>query len=131
MLTNPNSKNIAPATKKKRSKIPQGGLMKSEILHRHSEAMKSAGLDAMIACSPENFAYTAGFVVPSQALIRHRHAMVIVPVDGSPAIFAVDMEASTIAARAPDTPTTIWREFADDPMCGPDRKAQRNCRQLL
>jgi Xaa-Pro aminopeptidase len=73
-------------------------------------------VDATIACSPENFACTAGFVVPSQALIRHRHAMVIVPVDGSPAIFAVDMEASTIAARAPDTPTTIWREFADDPM---------------
>lgn len=90
--------------------------MKPEILRRQREAMRSAGLDAMIAGSPENFAYTAGFVVPSQPLIRHRHAMVIVPVDDSPALFAVDMEASTVAAKAGNAPTTIWHEFTDDPM---------------
>jgi Xaa-Pro dipeptidase len=90
--------------------------MRSEIIRRQIEAMKAKGLDAMIACSPENFAYVTGFVVPSQPLMRHRHAMAIVPAGGAPALFGVDMEASTIARKAPGVPTTIWGEFTDDPM---------------
>jgi Xaa-Pro dipeptidase len=90
--------------------------MRSEIIRRQIEAMKAKGLDAMIACSPENFAYVTGFVVPSQPLIRHRHAMAIVPAGGPPALFGVDMEESTIARKAPGVPTTIWGEFTDDPM---------------
>ena len=90
--------------------------MRSDIIRRQIEAMKARGLDAMIACSPENFAYITGFVVPSQPLIRHRHAMAIVPAGGEPALFGVDMEESTIARKAPGVPTTIWGEFTDDPM---------------
>jgi len=78
--------------------------------------MRAHGLDALISCSPENFAYATGFVVPSQQLIRHRHAMVIVTAFGKPAIFGVDMEATTIARREPDVPTRIWAEFTDDAM---------------
>lgn len=90
--------------------------MRTEILQRQVEAMKAGGLDAMISCSPENFAYAAGFVVPSQSLMRHRHAMVVLTADGSVSLFGVDMEASTIARHEPDTPTRIWDEFSDDPM---------------
>lgn len=90
--------------------------MRTEILRRQVEAMKSHGLDAMISCSPENFAYSAGFVVPSQSLIRHRHAMVVLIADGSVALVGVDMEASTIQRYEPDTPTRIWAEFSDDAM---------------
>jgi Xaa-Pro aminopeptidase len=90
--------------------------MRDEILARQFKAMQAHGLDAMISCSPENFAYAAGFVVPSQALIRHRHAMVIVTADRKAALFGVDMEATTIRTRAPDVPTRIWGEFTDDPM---------------
>ncbi len=78
--------------------------------------MQASGLDAMISCSPENFAYLTGFVVPSQPLIRHRHAMVIVTADGRTAIFGVDMEATTIRRREPDTPSRIWAEFTDNAM---------------
>lgn len=73
-------------------------------------------LDAMVSCSPENYAYATGFVVPSQPLIRHRHAMVIVGADASVQLFSVDMEASTVKRREPDVPTRIWAEFTDDPM---------------
>src|SRR3954468_8281713 len=90
--------------------------MRKEIVDRQVAAMKSAGLDAMISCSPENFAYLTGFVVPSQPLIRHRHAMVIVTADGGTAIFGVDMEATTIKRREPDTPSRIWAEFTDSAM---------------
>jgi len=90
--------------------------MRMEILARQAAAMKEHGLDAMISCSPENFAYAAGFVVPSQPLIRHRHAMAIVTADSKPAILAVDMEATTLRSREPDTRTEIWQEFTDDSM---------------
>src|SRR5690242_17353223 len=90
--------------------------MRKEIIDRQVEAMRAAGLDAMISCSPENFAYLTGFVVPSQPLIRHRHAMVTVTSDGRTAIFGVDMEATTIKRREPDTPTRIWAEFTDSAM---------------
>jgi len=90
--------------------------MRSDIVARQTRAMADNGLDAIISCSPENFAYVTGFVVPSQPLIRHRHAMAIVKADGSTALFGVDMEASTIARNANGTPTRIWAEFSDDPM---------------
>ena len=64
----------------------------AEVFAKQVKAMQAAGLDAMISCSPENFAYLTGFVVPSQPLIRHRHAMVIVTADGKTAIFGVDMK---------------------------------------
>ena len=90
--------------------------MRKDILERQAAAMRAHELDALISCSPENFAYATGFVVPSQQLIRHRHAMVIVTAFGKPAIFGVDMEATTIARREPDVPTRIWAEFTDDAM---------------
>jgi Xaa-Pro aminopeptidase len=90
--------------------------MRKEIVAKQVKAMQVAGLDAMISCSPENFAYLTGFVVPSQPLIRHRHAMVILTADGRTAIFGVDMEATTIKRREPDTPSRIWAEFTDSAM---------------
>lgn len=90
--------------------------MRFDIIERQAAAARENGLDAMISCSPENFAYATGFVVPSQPLIRHRHAMVIVTADNKVFLFGVDMEATTISNREPDVPTRIWAEFSDDPM---------------
>ncbi|MBO9711667.1 Xaa-Pro peptidase family protein [Sphingomonas sp.] len=84
------------------------------ILVRQAEAIRAAGLDALISCSPENFAYATGFVVPSQTLIRHRHAMAIVEPDGALSLLGVDMEESTIRLRAPGVPLTVWQEFDDN-----------------
>ena len=78
--------------------------------------MQSQGWDALIACSPENFAYATGFVVPSQPLMRHRHAMAIVLQNAALHLFGVDMEATTLQRLAPNLPTQIWAEFSDDPM---------------
>ena len=38
----------------------------SDIVERQRRSFAANGLDALISCSPENFAYAAGFVVPSQ-----------------------------------------------------------------
>ena len=56
--------------------------MRSEITARTRTAMIDAGLDAIIAVSPENFAYLTGFVVPSQADLRWRHATAVLTADG-------------------------------------------------
>lgn len=90
--------------------------MRQEITTRVAAAARAAGLDAVVAISPENFAYLAGFVLPSQPLIRHRHAAAIVTASGQTAVFAVDMEATTLRRRLPDVPTAIWAEFSDDAM---------------
>ena len=90
--------------------------MRAEIIGTQAVAMRNIGLDALICCSPENFVYCTGFVVPSQPLIRHRHAMALVKADATTALFCVDMEATTVRNREPDLPMTVWAEFSDDPM---------------
>ena len=90
--------------------------MRGDVRDRLVQAARREDLDALVLCSPENFAYASGFVVPSQPLLRHRHATAVVTADGRMAFLGVDMEASTIRDRAPEVPLTVWAEFADDAM---------------
>lgn len=90
--------------------------MRKAITSKITKILQAGGLDAVVTSSPENFAYLTGFVVPTQAMMRHRHAMAILTADGAESLFGVDMEATTIASKASETPLTIWREFHDDPM---------------
>lgn len=90
--------------------------MRKAITEKIVRVLKAEGLDAVVTSSPENFAYLTGFVVPTQPLIRHRHAMAVLTASGEESLFGVDMEATTIAGKAPGTPLTVWREFHDDPM---------------
>jgi Xaa-Pro aminopeptidase len=90
--------------------------MRQDVIDRQVTAMKQAGLDAILSSSPENFAYVTGFLSPTQPLMRWRHAMALVTADGAAALLAVDMEASTIRARAPGVEVAVWHEFRFDAM---------------
>ena len=90
--------------------------MDQEIVSRLKRRIVDAGLDAIVAISPENVTYVSGFVVPSQALMRWRHAAVIVTADGGISMVAIDMEATTVKAHAGIDDLRIYREFSDDPM---------------
>src|SRR5437660_6200248 len=90
--------------------------MRQDLIARQVRAMREARLDAIVSISPENFAYATGFLSPTQPLMRWRHAMALVTADGATALLAVDMEASTIRARAPGTEVAVWREFQFDAM---------------
>ncbi len=70
--------------------------MRKVIVKKLRGLMSQLGLEAVVTSSPENFGYLTGFVVPTQSLIRHRHAMAIVTAEGAESLFGVDMEASTI-----------------------------------
>jgi Xaa-Pro dipeptidase len=90
--------------------------MRNGIIERQRAIMAGNGLDAMVAISPENFAWTAGFVVPSQPILRWRHAMAVVKADGTHAVVAVDMEETTVRNRLPDEEIRVWGEFNDSAM---------------
>jgi Xaa-Pro dipeptidase len=90
--------------------------MDQEIITRLRERIVGEGLDAIIAVSPENVTYVSGFVVPSQSLMRWRHAACLVTADGRTSMVAIDMEATTVRAHAGIDDLRIYREFSDDPM---------------
>jgi len=86
-----------------------------EILRRQREAVVREDWQASIAISPENVAYTAGFMVPSHPVIRHRHAMCIVT-GRNEAMITVDMEFSTARRLSRIADVRKWKEFSDRPM---------------
>ena len=90
--------------------------MRDEIMQRLIPVMTERGIDAIVCLSPENFAYLAGFVVPSQSLMRWRHAAVVVTADAECRILAVDMEESTVKDSVDAAQVHIWGEFTDNPM---------------
>src|SRR5882724_113129 len=90
--------------------------MDQEIISSLKRRMIGERLDALIAISPENVTYVSGFVVPSQALMRWRHAACIVTSDRRISMVAIDMEATTVKAHAGIDDLRIYREFTDDPM---------------
>ena len=90
--------------------------MDEEIIAKQRRVMTERGLDALIASSPENLAYTTGFVVPSQLLMRWRHAMCVVEPSGHTTMVAIDMEETTVKAHAAFDEVRVYREFTDDPM---------------
>jgi Xaa-Pro dipeptidase len=90
--------------------------MRAEIIARQRRIMADHRLDALVAISPENFAWTTGFMVPSQPIMRWRHAMVVVGADGAHALVCVDMEETTVRSKLPASDIRVWGEFADNPM---------------
>jgi Xaa-Pro dipeptidase len=90
--------------------------MDQEIIARLRKGVLAEGLDAVIAISPENVTYVSGFVVPSQSLMRWRHAACILTTEGRISMVAIDMEATTVKAHAGIDDLRIYREFTDDPM---------------
>ena len=90
--------------------------MRPEIAAGLRAMMAQQGLDVVVAVSPENFAYISGFVVPSQPLMRWRHAAYVVTADGRGAILVVDMEETTTRSKAGGVEVRSWGEFTDQPM---------------
>jgi Xaa-Pro dipeptidase len=90
--------------------------MRQAITERLVKTMGERGFDAIVCLSPENFAYLSGFIIPSQPLMRWRHAAAVVTADNRAAFLTVDMEESTVRSRAGDIPVHAWGEFTDRPM---------------
>lgn len=74
------------------------------------------GLDAIIAMSPENFAYASGAFISTVRLIRPRHAYAVLPAKGDPFNIVCSIEESLTRAESwiPDVRT--YTEFAEQPV---------------
>lgn len=90
--------------------------MNQDIVERCIAACGEHDLDAIVAMTPENFAYIVGFIVPSQPVLRFRHAAVVITRDGKRALLTVDMEATTVTSLEPDEDVRVWAEFEEDAM---------------
>lgn len=74
------------------------------------------GLDAVIAMSPENFAYASGAYISTVRLIRPRHAYAVIPATGEPFNIVCSIEESLTRSESwiPDVRT--YTEFAEVPV---------------
>lgn len=90
--------------------------MTRPVLNKLTKHLADAGLDALVCVSPENIAYAAGFVIPSQTLMRWRHAAAVITASGEEAILCVDMEETTVRAARPDARVAVWAEFGGNAM---------------
>ena len=90
--------------------------MRPEINKRLCQAMGEGGFDAIVTVSPENFGYVNGFIVPSQPLMRWRHAITLLRQDGRKAVVVIDMEETTVKNHDAEAEVRVWGEFVDNPM---------------
>jgi Xaa-Pro dipeptidase len=88
----------------------------AQVIAKLQDAARSRDWAALLLLSPENVAYATGLVVPSHPLMRWRHAVCIVPIQGPPSMVVVDMEATTIRDQLPSIEVFTYKEFTDDPM---------------
>jgi len=74
------------------------------------------GLTAIVAMSPENFAYASGAYISTVRLIRPRHAYAVLPAQGEPFNIVCSIEESLTRSESwiPDVRT--YTEFVDVPV---------------
>jgi Xaa-Pro dipeptidase len=90
--------------------------MSVEIIQKQRAAMRERNLDALVIASPENIAYSADVVVPSQAIVRHRLVFCLVPCEGAPEIIAVNIEESFVKSNSSIEQVIAYNEFTEDPV---------------
>lgn len=77
---------------------------------------KQQGLDAIVAMSPENFAYASGAYISTVRLIRPRHAYAVVPASGEPFAIVCSIEESLTRSESWIADVRTYTEFADVPV---------------
>lgn len=90
--------------------------MSQAIIKRQQKLMAREGLDAIIAASPEMIRYTTGVMIPSQSIIRERHAFCITPAKGSPTAIVVNIEEGLVKSESPLEDIRPYNEFTQDPV---------------
>jgi Xaa-Pro dipeptidase len=85
-------------------------------LEREKPVLRKRGLNALIAMSPESVTYSIGCAIPSHFLIRRRHAISVMPLDGTPTLIVADMEEGHARAYSSIQDIRVYRELSTDPI---------------
>lgn len=90
--------------------------MPAEVVERQREAMRRRRLSALAVMSPENVCWTSGAMIPSQQVVRHRHAIVLVPAEGDLELIVVNIEEGFARAHTDIPHVFAYNEFTEHPM---------------
>jgi Xaa-Pro aminopeptidase len=89
--------------------------MTGEALDRHKRFAREAGLDALIAASPENVGYTVGYMVPSQTIaVRKRQFFAVTTPSGRASFLVVNVEHNEAKTRSRIQDVRPYNEFTED-----------------
>ncbi len=80
------------------------------------EAAAEAGLEALVAMSPENLTYAAGAIAPSMRTVRSRLAACVIPTEGETEVIVVSVDAALLRERACVDTVTAYQEFLEHPI---------------
>jgi Xaa-Pro dipeptidase len=75
-----------------------------------------AGLDAIVALSPENFAYVSGAFISTVNLVRPRQAFAVIPSNRQPFIVVCSIEKELAEDESWISDIRTYTEFADHPV---------------
>jgi Xaa-Pro dipeptidase len=78
--------------------------------------VRDNGLDALIAMSPENFAYVAGVHILTVASIRPRQAFAVLPASGEPFLVLCSIEKTLAQSEGWISDIEVYTEFVDNPI---------------
>jgi Xaa-Pro dipeptidase len=87
-----------------------------EIVHKMQDEMELHGLDALVATSPENVAWSSGAAPPSQKTVRSRLAAAIVPRVGESELVAIALEGPVVQTQSRLDALRLYEEFVEDPV---------------
>lgn len=87
-----------------------------EIVRKMGDAMEERGLDALVATSPENVAWSSGAAPPSQKTVRSRLAAAIVPRLGESELVAIALEGPVVRTQSRLGALRLYEEFVEDPV---------------
>lgn len=88
----------------------------SEALERLRTEMARQGLSALVALSPENVAYTIGYMVPSHPLNRFRRTISILTGDDRSALVVVSVEAELARQQSRLKDIRSYHQFTQNPV---------------
>jgi len=86
-----------------------------QVLRKLRGMMQAQGCDALVAFSPDNVTYTAGFLVPSHATNRFRRTITILAGDSFAAQIVVTVEEKLARERSRFTDIRPYGQFDQDP----------------
>lgn len=90
--------------------------MSSDVLDRLRRMVGERGYDAVVAMSPENATYVAGFSVPSHTLVRSRLVFAVLPPAGKSRQIVVNMEESLARSETALDEVVAYNEFTEHPI---------------
>jgi Xaa-Pro dipeptidase len=89
--------------------------MEHEVFTKLRTAARAAGFDALVAFSPDNVTYTAGFQVPSQLNNRFRRTITVLAGEAKAVQVVVNVEENLARQRSRFSDVRSYNQFTQDP----------------